>query len=219
MDNTFYKVDDLNLKQHTTNLIINKRASGKKKLVLNLIKYYIDKYDYNYIYLFSKTGEFNEDWNFLDNKYKDDLTDEKLDNIIEFQKKQIMKKKKVYSLIILDDVKIVDKSKALASIFTLGRHFYITILVSLQFSKYICSPIIRSNVDYMFFSDVSNDSLEPLYYCLSTRQLFKNFKEFAEYVDNNNDNYQFIFYNNREHNKKRRIILIKAQLLNNLKFI
>jgi len=52
MDTKIYDIENLDLHQHTTNVVVSKRESGKTKLVLNLIKYYIDKFDYNYIYLF-----------------------------------------------------------------------------------------------------------------------------------------------------------------------
>ena len=59
-------INDLELKQHTTSVIISKRASGKTKLMLNLIKYMLDKYEFDQIVLFSETGHWNDDFKWLD---------------------------------------------------------------------------------------------------------------------------------------------------------
>jgi len=218
MENKIYDVDELNLVQHTTNLIISKRCWGKTKLVLNLIKYYTEKYDFNYVFLFSETGTFNPDWTFIDKKYISPMWDDKLRRILKYQEKKIISKKTVNALIILDDIKINDKSKILNDIFTTGRHYKITIIVSVQFGKCIIWPSVRNNIDYLFFSEVNNDCLESIYKSISTKKIFKNFIAFEKFVEDNNWDFKFIFYNNKEHDKKSRIRIVKAQLYDEIKF-
>jgi len=173
MENKIYDIDELNLIQHTTNLIISKRCWGKTKICLNLIKYYTEKYDFNYVFLFSETGTFNPDWTFIDKKYISPMWDSKLSALLKYQEKKIISKKTVNALIILDDIKINDKSKILNDIFTTGRHYKITIIVSVQFGKCIIWPSVRNNIDYLFFSEVNNDCLESIYKWIATKKFLK----------------------------------------------
>jgi len=218
MENKIYDIDELNLIQHTTNLIISKRCWGKTKICLNLIKYYTEKYDFNYVFLFSETGTFNPDWTFIDKKYISPMWDSKLSALLKYQEKKIISKKTVNALIILDDIKINDKSKILNDIFTTGRHYKITIIVSVQFGKCIIWPSVRNNIDYLFFSEVNNDCLESIYKWIATKKIFKNFVAFEKFVEDNNWDFKFIFYNNKEHDKKKRISIVKAQLYDEIKF-
>lgn len=211
------KIDDLDLKQHSSNIIISKRNSGKTKLVLNLIKYYFDKYNYDIIYLFSKTALFNKDWSFIDKKYISDLDENILQKIIKYQKNNITKNKNINIIIIFDDVKLTSISKSLSDLFSIGRHYNITILLSVQFPRLIVSPLIRSNIDYLFFSQLNNNTLHTIYESISTKSIWKNFNDFEDYCENNNDNYKFIFYNNMEHNKKDRIKIVKSILYKSIK--
>ena len=91
-----YNINELDFKQHTFFLLTSKRASGKSVLVRDLIKNLFDKYNYDFIVLFSDTARFNDDYNFIKNEFiftTDDI-EEKLGKILKIQEKNIKSKKK-----------------------------------------------------------------------------------------------------------------------------
>ena len=210
-------INDLELKQHSTSVIISKRASGKTKLMLNLIKYMLDKYEFDQIILFSETGQWNEDFKWLDKKYIYKLNDDTINKIIEYQKKNLLKNKVKNVLMLLDDLKIMTLSKSLCNIFSFGRHVKVTLIMSLQFCRCILAPALRSNIDYLFISEINNNSIQTVYESISTKKIFKDIKEFESFIEDNNNDYQFIFYNNMEKDKKKRISVIKSILYNKIK--
>jgi len=65
-NNNVLSVEELDLKRHSFILLASKRMSGKSKMVINLIKYFIDKYSFSAIILFSDTAIFTDDYKFLD---------------------------------------------------------------------------------------------------------------------------------------------------------
>ena len=102
----------------------------------------------------------------------------------------------------------------LSSQATLGRHYYLTVLVSCQYAKKQISTSVRNNVDYWFFSDINQGMIKTIYECLS---LPMNEKEFTKYLNDNNNDYAFVYYNSKEKEKALRQKTIKAKILK-LKF-
>lgn len=211
-------ITEIEIKQFCTIVIASKRNSGKSKLVLNILKYMFEKYDFHNIFIFSKTAEFNEDWKWVDKKYiNSEIDDNIIYNIINYQKKNIIKNKKSNIIIVLDDVKLTSMSKALSDLFCVSRHYLITVILSVQYPKLLVSPLIRGNVDYYFWSQLNNNTLHAIYESIATKALFNNFTQFENYCEKNNDNYKFIMYDNLNHNKKDRIKIIKSKLYKNYK--
>lgn len=201
-----------NLKQDTTTVIASKRNSGKSKLVLNLIYNFIQNYEFDYICLFSDTAKFLEDYKFLNNKFIFPLADDKIQKIMKYQESKIMKKQKCKCLMVLDDVNIEAKSSFLNQVFTKGRHYGITIIMSVQFPKHVCSKIVRNNIDYLFVSELNNETMiNVIRECITISGI--EYKEIFNYIVANNTDYQFIFYDNTEKDKHKRLSIIKAKLL------
>ena len=116
-------------------------------------------------------------------------------------------------MIILDDVQVHAKSKELINLSTLGRHYFISVILSLQYPKQLCSSSIRNNLDYVFFSDLGEIALKAIY---DSIHLPFNFKTFQKYVDDNNHSYQFIMYDGRTSNRADRLKIVKAKNYENL---
>ena len=218
MEQKIYKVEELNLKDNSFILIASKRASGKSVLMRNLIKYMTDKYEYDFLVLFSDTGGFIDDYKFIDKDliFNSDQLDEKTSKILKIQERNIKNKNIVKGLILLDDVKVFKKSKQLINLATQGRHFKLTVIASVQYPKELISSSIRSNIDYLFWSDLNEQALMAVYQSIHVPI---NFKTFQKFVDAFNTNYQFIFYDSRECDKNKRIKVIKADVYENLKFV
>ena len=218
MESQIKSIEDLDIKEGSFILVASKRCSGKSVLVRHLVKHLLDTYDYQAILLFSETADLNEDYNFVESCfiYKTSQIEEKIKKILDIQAKNVKSKKQVNILIILDDVQVHAKSKELVNLSTMSRHYHITVLLSLQYPKQLCSSSVRNNLDGIFFSDLGENALRAIYESLHTNM---NFKQFQQYVDANNTNYQFIFYNGRESDKQKRLVVVKSKIFNNLKLL
>ena len=213
-----YSIDELDIKQGAFILITSKRASGKSVLVRDLIKNLFDKFSYDFMVLFSDTAKFNGDYDFIKSEFifTTDEIEEKLDKILKIQEKNVKAKKNINGLILLDDVKLHAKSKKLMDLSSMGRHYKLTCILSTQFPKQIVGTIIRNNLDYLIYSDCGEISLKAIYESI---HIPYNFKEFKEFTQANNHSYQFIMYDGRTQDRKERLKLIKANLLNDLKLV
>lgn len=216
--NNIYTIEELDIKQHSFILITSRRCSGKSVIVRNLVKNLLDLYDFNVMILFSETAELNNDYNFIDKSfiYKTSQIEEKLNKLLKIQERNVKNNKEINILIILDDVQIHSKSKELINLSTLGRHFKITVILSLQYPKQLCSSSIRNNLDYVIFSDLGEIALKAVY---DSIHIPYNFRKFEEYVNVNNHDYQFIMYDSRTQNRNERLKVIKAKIFDSLKLL
>lgn len=201
------------LKKDTTVLICSKRNSGKSKLVLNLIKDFINNYHFNYIVLFSDTAQFLDDYKFIDKKFIMPLENDRIVKILDYQEKQITNGKKISSLMLLDDITLDKRTcSSLNRVFSQGRHFNITIIMSVQYPKFVVSPIIRNNIDYCFLGELSSEMMFNL-----AKELFVvsgvSTQQIYAFIVANNNNFQFILYDNTEKDRTKRFMVVKAKLL------
>jgi len=212
MDSNILKVNELDIKQNSFILIVSKRMSGKSVLTRNLIYELHNKYNYDSIILISETAQFNNDYNFIPKNsiFKFNRMTEIIQKILDYQENKIKSKKENFILLILDDVILNKKSDILNEIATLGRHYKITCICSVQYCKGLISSSIRNNLDYIFFSDIGYIQIEALYEVISVNIDKQTFKSF---IDENNNNYQFILYDSREKMKKDRLKIVKADLM------
>ena len=213
-----YSLEELDIKQNSFIVITSKRNSGKTVLNKNLIKYLFDNFDFQFSILFSDTF-FNKDYTTLFDKnfvFTSDELDIKIPKILQIQENNINKNKIIHGLIVLDDVKIYKKSKSLIDLATKSRHYKLTVICSVQYPKELISSSIRSNIDYLFWSDLNEQALISVYQSI---HIPINFKTFQKFVDDNNTNYQFIYYNSKEPNKKDRIKIVKSRVFENLKLV
>ena len=140
--------------------------------------------------MFSDTCHFTQDFDFIgkDFIFKTDQMEDKLDKILKIQEKNVKNNKQVNGLIILDDIKLHSKSKKLMDLSSMGRHFKLTCILSCQFPKQVVGTIIRNNLDYIIWSDCGEIAIKSIY---EATHLGMNFKEFKEFTDINNHDYQF----------------------------
>lgn len=216
-DSNVYSIENLNIKQNSFIVISSKRASGKSVLVKNLLKYLIDNNEFNFISLFTDTY-FNNDYEFIDKElvFTSDQLDDKIRKILKIQESNIKRNKIIHGLIILDDVKVYKKSNMLIDLACKARHYKLTVISSVQFPKQLITTSIRSNIDYLFWSDLNEQGLRAIYESIS---ISINFKNFLNLVNEYNTDYRFFLYNSKESNKKERLKLIKSKIFTNLKII
>ena len=112
MDNKIYKIEELDIKLGSFLVVVSKRCSGKTVLTRNLVKHLLDTYDIDVIIMFSETSQFNTDWDFIDKNliYKTSQMDEKIEKILNIQRLNIKRGKKVNILILCDDILVHSRS-------------------------------------------------------------------------------------------------------------
>lgn len=178
-------------------VIASKRNSGKTFLCNYLIKHFHDNKLFDYYVLFSQTAHISGDFGCLPDKSKfQEFTKEKLDKIFAYQEKAKNSKKPKQCLIILDDIVGAmnnDFTGLINKIFTLGRHYNISIIVLTQFLKRVITPTIRNNIDYLFFSINNYPSLDTIFEMIVYPH---DKKHFINFVKNNTKEFRFIMYNN-----------------------
>ena len=187
-------------------------------MVQNLIKYFLNKYDFDIILMISDTARFTKDYDFIDKDliFKTDEMEDKISKILKIQEKNIKNNKLVNILLILDDVKVHSKSKELINVATLGRHLKITCILSSQYPKQLVSSSIRNNLSYVLINDLGETALKAIYESIHIKY---SFREFQEFVNEHNNDYTFILYDGVSQKKDERLKLVRGDILNNLKIV
>jgi len=218
-DTNVQDIEDLDIKLHSFIVIASKRASGKTILCKNIIKNLIDNNDIHHILIYSKTCQFNGDYDFIDKKYMYDYEncEEHIKNVMNYQKEKIKKNnisknpKNIENiLMIFDDVNVTKKNYELINLSTLARHFKITVILSIQYPKGLLSSSIRGNINYLFFNDLNYEAEDAI---LKSVHIPFKYNEFHKFIDEHNSDYQFIMYNNNEKDKKKRLKIVKAKMI------
>ncbi len=96
---------------------------------------------------------------------------------------------------------------------TQGRHYKLGILLSTQWIRGVVSASIRNNIDFLFFSDINIQALKIIYEIVYTDL---DFKSFFKLIDNINNNYTFILYDNHTKDKFKRWSLVKSEFIKKL---
>ena len=170
-----------------TYVFVSMRNSGKSKSIRNLIVELLNKIHHHNIILFSTTAEkeLNNDYKFLKDcpfakVYPGSKKEIELhiDKILDHCK--VMKKKnKDYSImVIFDDIDVTKKNDKVAELFTQGRHYNISVIVSSQNAAYFLDPTKRTNIDYLAFRKVENTYKKTLFNMINTKMKFDQFKEY-----------------------------------------
>ena len=210
---------------YNTYVFVGKRNTGKSKSVRNLIVELLQKVNHHNIVLFSTTSYkyLNDDYKFLsDNPYAKVFPGDKItieDNIQKILDhcEDMKKKHKNYSiLVIFDDIDVTKKNDKVAELFTQGRHYNLSVIVSAQSASYFLGPTIRTNIDYLAFRKLENSFKEKLY---DACDLHMSFKEFNKYARDNATEFKFIFYDNKSDSKhdEDKLKVVKAVLYEDMK--
>lgn len=187
---------------YNTYVFVSMKNSGKSKSIRNLVVELLHKIPHHNIILFSTTAfkELNDDYAFIKecpyakafSGTKEEI-DQNIDEVLE-QCRMMKKKPQKYSmLVIFDDIDITKRNDKVAELFTQGRHYNLSVIVSSQNAAYFLSPTICTNIDYLALRKVENTYKKTLWDICNTKM---NFKQFKDYVDENTTDYKFILYDN-----------------------
>ena len=172
--------------------IVAKRNSGKSYLLRYLVKKQSHKF--NKIFVICPTDSINSfystitDKSCIFNEFNENWANQLIEQLMQANSDKNQEKKRV--LLILDDC-MSDinfcKSKVMKTIYSRGRHFFLTIISASQYLKNL-SPLCRSNSDYVFCGQSNRASIE---FCCNLSN-----KEFIELYKKSIINYGFLVINN-----------------------
>lgn len=183
-----------------TILLVGKRHSGKSVLLKNMLSYYSKTF--SKIYACSGTEEVNEFYlksglvspDCIYESYSEEFGMKLIDGLKKANKGvDIDKQKKC--LLILDDC-IADtnfhQSKTLKNMFANGRHYSLSLIVTTQHLHSV-SPLQRSNTDFSFIGQQTNESIEVLCKTYFSGKITK--AQFLQLYDENTLDYNFFAIN------------------------
>ena len=210
---------------YNTYVFISMRNSGKSKSIRNLIVELLNKVQHHNIILFSSTAykDLNDDYKFLKEcpfakVYPVDKNEmeSNIDIILEHCKNMKNKRKDYSVMIIFDDIDVTKKNDKVAELFTQGRHYNLSVIVSSQNAAYFLDPTKRTNIDYLAFRKVENTYKKTIYNMINTKMSYPTFKD---YINDNTTDYKFLLYDNTSQsgNENERLKIVKAVLYKDMK--
>ncbi len=138
---------------------LSRRKGGKTFMTRHIVRdYFVKKKKIKNILVISETGLFNDDYLWLDkSRIVSSFNEDLIESILDRQKKLIENDRKGDNelLLILDDVINMSDSnrtniKLLSRLFTLSRHFKISVILNTQYIKAdVFPPICRDNSDVL----------------------------------------------------------------------
>ena len=117
--------------------IASKRNTGKTLLVSVLIRELLERKAVDMVLVMSQTQHVNDDYKFLPARLRQSFSEEVIKKLLETQGK-VPKKERDQVLLVLDDVlsdREAEKSRFIKRLYTLGRHYDISIVLISQTSN------------------------------------------------------------------------------------
>lgn len=208
---------------YNTYVFVSMRNSGKSKSIRNLVVELLQKIHHHNIVLFSTTAykKLNDDYKFLDGPFAKvfpgdkETIEENVGKILKHCEEMKRKHEDYSVLVIFDDIDITKKNAKAPELFTQGRHYNLSVIVSSQNAAYFLEPTIRTNIDYLVFRKVENTYKNRLWNMCNIKMSFKDFKS---YIDENTTDYKFILYDNTSQSfDQERMKVVKSVLYKDMK--
>jgi len=213
---------ELEIKPHSTIVVLGKRGTGKSVFSKWLIKHLVENQIYDSVYILSTTEKYSKSFDCVPPEYIVDKYDIKfVQSIIDSQRKMIEKygkdSDKVSSvLLVLDDLlgSVQTGSHEMTQInhlFSTSRHINIGLLVCSQCSRSLVSPVVKQNTDYLAFRQINDDYLKSLYESVYWDGNIKSFMDFTKKALRDTT-HEFIVYDNVTSDESNRWMIMMAEM-------
>ena len=159
----------MEFKQDCTYTFVSRRNSGKSHLARFILYNLLEKKMVDEVFIFSQTEYVSKSFDCLPPTHVfNGWMPAVVNKLMHSQEKEVIKhgREKAHRLLlILDNVigSLSPTDATIGKLYTLGRHFNITIMTLLQYSKGVLSPTLRCNSDYLFLGRLSTQALGVLY--------------------------------------------------------
>jgi hypothetical protein len=186
------------------------RNTGKTLLVSVLINELVVSKKIDLVLVMSQTAHVNDDYWFISSRLRQPFSETVIEKLM--VKQSLVKKgKREQVLLVLDDVlssKEAENSRFIKKLYTLGRHYDISIILISQTSNVALTPAIKQNSDYLGYSRLNKYQLLSLYESITNMGR----KEFVQYSETNNKNFVFIFVDNTTQSNSPDDFLVKVRV-------
>jgi hypothetical protein len=187
-------------------------------MIRNLVYLLFKQKKIDTLYIFSKTAHLDTFYNWVDKQYifPLEMIQPMINFLFKIQESLLKKGQKLQNIcIVLDDIDCSAKSNSeLEFVFTLGRHYNMSVILSAQIGKQAISPAIRSNCQYIFIRKLSAETIMTSVYDSFMNSPFDKRHDLLMFVKENNEDYQFILYLNDDRPKNKSLMIIKGEEVN-----
>ena len=194
IDTTVHKLEDYDFKKDATYTMLSARRSGKSFMIRNLIYLLMKRGLINTVYVFSYTADVDPTYNWVAKEYI--INPKKMDKTVELimQVQKSLGERAKNVCIVCDDFDITSQSDSLDMLYTRGRHYHITTVLSAQITTKGVSTAIRNNSQYLFVRKLNSKTIKENVYNMLLNSEFDSGQDLYKFVKNNTTDYQFILY-------------------------
>jgi len=198
------------IKIPTSIAVASKRNTGKTLLVSVLIRELLERKAVSMVLVMSQTQHVNDDYKFLPPRLRQAFSEEVIKKMLDAQGK-VPKRNREQVLLVLDDVlsdKEAEKSRFIKRLYTLGRHYDISIILISQTSNVALTPAIKQNSDWLLYSRQNRYMLESIWATVCNIDK----KSFIAWSEENNKNYTFLAIDNTSQSNNPAEFLLKVKV-------
>jgi hypothetical protein len=185
-------------------------VDGKTLLVSVLIRELLERKAVSMVLVMSQTQHVNDDYKFLPARLRQSFSEDVIKRMLDTQGK-VPKKKRDQVLLVLDDVlsdKEAESSRFIKRLYTLGRHYDISIILISQTSNVALTPAIKQNSDWLLYSRQNRYMLESIWSTVCNIDK----KTFIAWSEENNKNYTFLAIDNTSQSNNPAEFLLKVKV-------
>ena len=190
--------------------VASKRCTGKTWLISVMIQELMRTKKIDMCLVMSQTVHVNDDYAFLPERLRQAFSEDVIRKLMERQAKT-PKEKRDKILLVLDDVlsdKEAEKSRFIKRLYTLGRHYTLSVILISQSSNVALTPAVKQNSDWLLYSRLNYYQLSVLFESVTNMKK----KDFIRWSEENNKDYVFLCVDNTSNSNKPEDFLLKIRV-------
>ena len=188
----------------------SKRNTGKTMLISCLIQELVKQKKADLVLVMSQTAGVNDDYWFINPRLRQTFSELTIKKLMDRQGK-VKKGQREQVLLVLDDVlssKEAENSRFIKRLYTLGRHYDISVILISQTSNVALTPAIKQNSDYILYSRLNRYQLAALHESVTNMDK----REFIQFSESHNKNYTFLCVDNTSQSNRPADFLLRVKV-------
>ena len=188
----------------------SKRNTGKTMMISVLIQELVKQGKADLVMVMSQTVGVNDDYWFINPRLRQPFNEATIKKLMDRQSK-VKKSEREQCLLVLDDVlssKDAENSRFIKRLYTLGRHYDISVILISQTSNVALTPAIKQNSDYILYSRLNRYQLAALHESVTNMDK----RDFIAYSEANNKGYVFLVVDNTSQSNNPADFLLKVKV-------
>ena len=162
------------------------------------------------VLVMSQTAGVNDDYWFINPRLRQTFSELTIKKLMDRQGK-VKKGQREQVLLVLDDVlssKEAENSRFIKRLYTLGRHYDISVILISQTSNVALTPAIKQNSDYILYSRLNRYQLAALHEAVTNMDK----REFIQFSESHNKNYTFLCVDNTSQSNRPADFLLRVKV-------